>query len=410
LLDPEALRAEFAAQYGPGDLRVFGAHGRVNLIGEHTDYNDGYVLPMAIERRTLVAGRSRSDRRIHARSIPSDGSSSSKSGKTSAVAASAGDHPDAVIDLDRPGSPRRGSWLDYLEGVARALEQRGARLSGAELLVQSDVPTGAGLSSSAALEVAVGSALLALSGASLPPVELALACQAAEHEYVGTQCGIMDQYVVALGRADHALLIDCRSLEATSVPLDLFEARVLVCDSRVKHELAGSAYNTRRRECEESMALLAGVVPGARALRDVTSADLARAKARLSETLMKRTRHVVTENERTLEAVGALSAGDLARMGELMTASHRSLRDDYQVSAPELDVLVDAAGAASGVFGSRMTGGGFGGCTVTLVRSAAIETLREALDRALQDRFGRRPEMFVTRAYGGVHEVEPKER
>jgi galactokinase len=389
-VDPERLRADFRSLYPElrGEVRLFAAPGRVNLIGEHTDYNDGFVLPMAIERRTVVAARARDDRMVRARS-----------------GSHGGEHVPVEIDLDRPGPPRRGGWIDYLEGVARALEGRGARLRGADFLVESDVPTGAGLSSSAALEVAVGQALLSISGLTMSKVDLALACQTAEHEYVGTKCGIMDQYVVSLGQADHALLIDCRSLEARPVPLDLSEARVLVCDSKVKHELAGSAYNTRRRECEQSVALLAEVLPGVRALRDVRSTSFAEHQARLPEPLRQRARHVITENERTLGAVVALGDGDLAKMGELMSASHRSLRDDYQVSAPELDVLVDAAGAVSGVFGSRMTGGGFGGCTVTLVRSSAIEALREALERALSDRFGRRPETFVTRAFAGVHEI-----
>ena len=240
LIELEKLCNAFADLYGQTP-RLFRAPGRVNLIGEHTDYNDGFVLPMAIDRETVVAAAAREDRHVRAISLNLEES--------------------FEFDLDRPGPPRRGVWLDYLEGVAQALEAGGVRLKGADLMVSSDVPVGAGLSSSAALEISVGLALASLSGQEVDKVQLALAGQRAEHEYVGTQCGIMDQFVTALGRAGHALLIDCRSLQATPVPIDTRAVSVVICDSRVKHELASSEYNTRRAECLKGVEILQSFLP-----------------------------------------------------------------------------------------------------------------------------------------------------
>ncbi|HEX9919074.1 MAG TPA: galactokinase family protein, partial [Pyrinomonadaceae bacterium] len=253
MIDAAALRRAFLDLYGPADKgpRLFRAPGRVNLIGEHTDYNDGFVLPMAIDRETCVVARGRPDRRVRVFSL------------------NVGEH--AEFDLDRPGERERGIWLDYVEGVAHALERRGVRLGGADLVISSDVPVGAGLSSSAALEVSAGLALALVSGVEVDRVELALAGQEAEHTYVGAKVGIMDQFIAALGRAGHALLIDCRTLETQAIPVDTTETLVAICDTRVKHELSASEYNTRRAECEEGVELLrrAGL-EGIRALRDVS--------------------------------------------------------------------------------------------------------------------------------------------
>src|SRR6267143_4716677 len=248
-VDKDKLRSEFARLYGT-QPRLFRAPGRINLIGEHTDYNDGFVLPMAIDRETVVAGAARDDRLIRARSYAQ--------GET------------VELDLDRPGSPRRGVWFDYVEGVAQALIARGKSLTGANLLIQSNVPLGAGLSSSAALEVSIGFALLAISGQELDPLSLALAGKEAEHNYVGTMCGIMDQYAATFSKAGHALRIDCRSLESTLVPVDLSDTAIVVCDTNIKHNLASSEYNKRRAECEEGVQLLAQVLPEIIALRDVS--------------------------------------------------------------------------------------------------------------------------------------------
>jgi galactokinase len=375
------LVAAFRAEHGR-EPRVFSAPGRVNWIGEHTDYNDGFVLPVAIERRTYVAAAPRADRRL------------------GVFAQDLGAR--ATTSLDEPAPAGATGFMAYIDGVARTLEARGTPLVGADLVVRSEVPIGAGLSSSAALEVAVGFALAELSGADLPPLQLALAAQAAEHRYAGTRCGIMDQYIAALGRPGHALLIDCRSLVATSIPLALGSAALLICDSRVKHTLATSAYNDRRAECERGVAWFARAAPEVRALRDVTLDQLESCRSELPSVTYRRCRHVVSENARTLAAVEALAAGDLAAVGRLMLASHASLRDDYEVSIPELDLLVEAAAAQPGVHGARLTGAGFGGCVLVLVEAAAAEAVAAALVAAGTAGPGPTPTVFTTRAAGGV--------
>lgn len=379
------MTREFASRFGVPP-RLFRAPGRVNLIGEHTDYNEGFVLPIALELAAVVAAAPRADRTVvaHARLF----------GET------------ATIDLDAPGRPRQGTWVDYVEGVARSLEARGVDLMGASLLVDSDVPVGAGLSSSAAIEVAVGLALATLPGHEVDPVALALAGQAAEHEYVGTRSGIMDQLIAALGRKGHALLIDCRSLETTPIPLRLATCDVVVCDSHVKHNLASSEYNLRREQCEQGVALLGAWLPSIRSLRDVTRADLATYADRLPETIRKRCRHVVFENERTLEAAAAVARGDESTAGRLMVASHDSLRDDYEVSCRELDILVDAALGVPGVAGARMTGGGFGGCTVNLVDRSAYDQFVQRVSHAYLKEIGTTPTFYVVRASDGASEIE----
>ena len=385
LIDRAALGREFRDRYGRA-ARLFRAPGRVNLIGEHTDYNGGFVLPMALDRETVVAAASRPDRRVRVHSLDL--------GET------------AEFDLDRPGERRRGLWLDYVEGVARALISRGVGLGGADLLIRSDVPAGAGLSSSAALEISAGLALAGVSGARVGAVELALAGQQAEHEYVGAMVGIMDQLVSALGRAGHALLIDCRTLEATPVPLDTREVAVVVCDTRVKHQLSSSEYNTRREECARGVGLLREFLPGIEQLRDVSAGEFARHESSLPEPVRRRCRHVVTENGRTLRAAEALRAGDLEEMGRLMYASHDSLRRDYEVSSAELDRLVESARALGGAaLGSRMTGGGFGGSTVSLVRRDRLEEFTSHSARDFVSAFGHEPAVYVAEAGDGAKEV-----
>jgi galactokinase len=384
LIERAALRKAFTEHYGRAP-RLFRAPGRVNLIGEHTDYNDGFVLPMAIEHETVVAASARDDRRVRAFSLNLN---------------------EAVeFDLDHPGKPLRGLWVDYLEGVAQALEQDGVPLKGADLMVASDVPVGAGLSSSAALEVSTGLALVSVSGQSIDRVKLALAGQRAEHEYVGTKCGIMDQFVAALGRAGHALLIDCRSLTATPVPLDTTSVTIVICDSRVRHELSDSEYNVRRAECERGVEILKEILPGIKALRDVTSEDFERHKGRLPEPVRARCHHVITENERTLAAVQALRRNDMEEMGRLMAGSHQSLRDDFEVSCAELDLLVEIAGGFRGCLGARMTGGGFGGSTVNLVRRDALEEFQEVVEREYTRATNISPNVYVADAGDGAREV-----
>jgi galactokinase len=384
LIESESLRSAFRERYGR-EPRLFRAPGRVNLIGEHTDYNDGFVLPMAIDRETVVAAAPRADRRVRLFSLNVDES--------------------FEFDLDRPGARQRGIWLDYVEGVAHALEARGVALRGADLAVSSDIPVGAGLSSSAALEVSVGLALSSISGAEVGRVTLALAGQSAEHEYVGIKCGIMDQFIAALGRAGHALLIDCRSLEAKLIPFDTSEVAVVICDTRVKHELSSSEYNTRRAECERGVEILREHLPGIRALRDVSVAELERLAHHLPDVIRRRCRHVVTENERTLAAAGAIERGEMDEMGRLMDRSHRSLRDDYEVSCRELDLLVDIAGNHGGVIGARMTGGGFGGCTVNLVRRDSLEEFQRVVSEEYARATNIQAGIYVSAAGDGAQEI-----
>jgi galactokinase len=379
----------FSQLFMNGAPRLFHAPGRVNLIGEHTDYNDGFVLPMAIDRGTLVAARARDDALVRAHSINRNET--------------------VEFDLDEPGPKGRGLWIDYLEGVGQALRRRVPELRGAELVIASDVPAGAGLSSSAALEISAGMALLSVSGGELEMVALALAGQEAEHTYVGTKCGIMDQLTAACGRSGHALLIDCRSLETTPIPLDTSEVAIVICDTQVKHELVASEYNTRRAECEQGVGLLREVLPGIRALRDVSLADLEEYGARLPSKIRRRCLHVVTENARTLAAAAALRARRMPELGRLMVQSHASLRDDYEVSCMELDTLVDEAIRIEGVLGARMTGGGFGGCTVNLVRREALAGFRETVSREYNEKIGRDITIYVVEASEGAREIAYQE-
>jgi galactokinase len=376
------LVARFGALYGE-EPRVFRAPGRVNLIGEHTDYNDGFVLPAAIDLATFAAIARRDDRRIVVHSL--------------AFAQS------VEFDLDDPAPTPRGDWSDYVRGVAVALEQSGHRLTGANLMLHGDLPMGSGLSASAALEVATGFALCALSGVALDPTALALVCERAENDFVGMRCGVMDQFISCRGVDDHAVLLDCRSLEMRPVHISS-DARLVICNTMAHHALATSAYNTRREQCEQAVAILSRLIANVTALRDVTPDQLQKNSAHLPEPLLRRARHVVSENARTLRAATALETGDLAECGRLMNESHRSLRDDYEVSCSEADLMVDLAHRIDGVFGARMTGGGFGGCTVNLVERKAVARLTESVGEGYRAATGVTPQIFVCRPARGVDE------
>ncbi len=356
-VDYSKLKVKFIEFYGGGEPRLFRAPGRVNLIGEHTDYNGGFVLPMAIDREAAVAIAARNDRKIRVYSFNLDES--------------------AEFDLDVEQARKQGAWINYIEGVARLLERQNVKLSGADLLIWSDVPSGAGLSSSAALETAVGLALTEISGQRIERTTLALIGQQTEHEFVGANIGIMDQFVSANAQRGAALLLDCRSLKFENVPLDTKDVAVVICDTNVKHDLATSEYNTRRRECEQGVEILRQFLPSIEQLRDVSETDFERFADKLPEVIRCRCRHVVTEIARTLAAATALKQNDLANFGKLMWQSHASLRDDYEVSCRELDIMVEIAGNCEGVLGARMTGGGFGGSTVNLVKK---QNLREFSD------------------------------
>jgi galactokinase len=401
VIDPEALAREFEAAVGRSP-RLYRAPGRVNLIGEHTDYNDGFVMPIAIDRDTWVAAAPRADRRLVVRSR--------EYGET------------VVIDLDaEDGSDgSHNHWSCYIRGVGVTLDRgpekaalrtdgvkAGAarpfqgRVSGADLMIASDVPIGAGLSSSAALEVACGFALLDLAGGPIELDHLAHAAQRAEHDFAGTRCGIMDQTIACHGRADAALWLDTRSLERRWLPLPP-RVRVVVCNTMVRHELAGGEYNARRADCEAGVAVLARQWPNVRALRDATLADLDAVSDRLSERVSRRCRHVITENARVGLAAEALENCDIHRVGTLMNESHDSLRRDYEVSCTQLDTMVAIARSLAGVHGARMTGGGFGGCAVALVDRAAVATVVREIARKYKSATGTTPEVWPTAAGAGV--------
>jgi galactokinase len=386
MVDADSLRKRFDKQFG-GRARIYAAPGRVNLIGEHTDYNDGFVLPIAIDRSTFVAARVRDGRNVRVHSA--------NAGQT------------LGFDLDAPYVGSRGSWLDYIEGTARVLESRGHTLRGADLLIESDVPEGAGLSSSAALEISTGLALLSLSEPDngVDRVDLALSAQQAEHEYVGTKCGVMDQFISALARPGHALLIDCRHLDADPIPIETSDVAIAICDTNVKHALAASEYNTRRRECELSVEILRTALPKIRALRDVTLVDFDEHGWLLPEPLGRRARHVVTENVRTISAAIALRAGDFEKAGKLMLQSHLSLRDDYEVSSPELDAIVEIAHTIEGVFGARMTGGGFGGSAIALVSHKAMAAFQKTMVERFAAQTGRHTTIYTTEMGPGAREL-----
>jgi galactokinase len=365
--------------------RIFRAPGRVNLIGEHTDYNDGFVLPASLDMATTVAMTPRPDRIVTVRSALGNRS--------------------FQFDLDEAAPEPKRDWSDYVRGVAVVLQSAGYRLEGADLAISSDVPLGAGLSSSAALEVSVAAALAARTGVSIPLPELAKLCQRAENSFVGMNCGIMDQFIACVGVAGHAVMIDCRSLDYRPLPV-AGDARIVICNSMVHHELAAAGqYNLRRAECERGVALLRPLVGDIAALRDVTEAELEAHKDALPELTYRRCRHVVTENARVLAAAEALEAGDSAAFGKLMTASHVSMRDDYEITCPEIDTLVDLALKLPGVYGSRMTGGGFGGCTVSLVAADAVAGFAERLAQDYTAATGKNPDIFVCTPGAGVAEI-----
>ncbi len=349
--DVDKLRKEFMHLFGTIPM-IYRAPGRVNLIGEHTDYNFGFVMPASIAFETRTAIAKRNDRRLRVNSVAL--------GET------------REFDLDDPMLAPLDDWTDYVVGVAVMLERAGYPLSGADLLISSTVPLGSGLSSSAALEVSIGYALMALTGRAIDKVELAGICQQAENDYVGMRCGIMDQFISANGIHDHALMIDCRSLSRRCVPIDP-QARIVVADSMLSHAHAGGEYNQRRQSCEEGVRVLKTRYDGIATLRDVTTEVLADSKALLSKETYRRCRHVVTENDRVLKAADALENGDPVGFGVLMNQSHLSMRDDFEISCPEIDVLVAFAQAQPGVYGSRLTGGGFGGCTVSLVETEMVD-------------------------------------
>jgi galactokinase len=383
------LKEAFFAQFRSAPVAIVRAPGRVNLIGEHTDYNEGYVLPVAIDRDMLIAASPATDE------------------KSTTVELFSVDYkePDSFsMDSIHP-SPNK-VWSNYLRGVVKTMLDQGHKLPPFRAVISGNVPQGAGLSSSAAYEVAVATLLNELCNLSLTGKQIALIGQKAENDFVGVQCGIMDQFVSALGQEDSALFIDCRSLDFEAVPMALRENDyvLVITNSGVRRELVDSAYNERRQACQDGVKRLAKLLPAreVKSLRDVRWKEYMRLADKLPKVLSKRCRHVVSENERVLKAVAALKKSNLKEFGRLMNASHDSLRRDYEVSCPEVDLLVGLTQSHAGVLGSRITGGGFGGCTVSLIKTENIETYKSDIVPRYEQETGRQAEVYLCLASGGA--------
>ena len=375
----------FARCFGHPPRWVVAAPGRVNLIGEHTDYNDGFVLPMAIERYIIIAAAANNRRRVTLHSVTT--------GETATF---------PVRPKLAPGEP---SWSNYIRGVMAGFQALNHKLNGFDAVIESTLPDGGGLASSAALEVATATLLEAMTGQTLDPIEKALLCQRAEHEFAGVPCGIMDQFTSILAQKDHALLLDCRSRTTTPVAITDPAVTVLIVNTNIRHKLAEGEYAKRRASCEAAARALN--VP---ALRDTTLEALEAARRQMDPVEFRRARHVISENHRTQQTAGAIPCSDWDAVGRLMYDSHKSLREDYEVSCPELDAVVEIAqkiGAAGGVIGCRMTGGGFGGCAVSLVRTDSVHRTTRSLDEAYEKKTGQQPIIFSSRPAVGARVLKP---
>ncbi len=377
------LVEEFVRRFGAQPTHVAIGPGRVNLIGEHTDYNDGYVLPVALKRDVRMVVRPRQDQHVRLYSLEYD--------------------EWFEFDLDQLAYNETILWSNYVQGIAWSLQERGLKLVGIDGVISGNVPKASGLSSSAALEVAAAKAFLVASGQLdvLDGAQLAKAAQRAENQFVGVNSGIMDQFISVLGVENQALFIDCRSLDYQLVPFPE-NAALVIGNTKASRSLAGSAYNQRRQECETGVALLQTVLPDIRALRDVSSAQLEAHKDLLPPVVYRRCRHVVDEDERVLQTVAALKHDDLAEVGRLMNASHESLRYDYEVSSEALDIMVDAMRSVPGCYGARLTGAGFGGCAVALVEPGAEQAIADAIFEKYPKATNIWPEVYTTRASIGA--------
>ncbi|MGL4380575.1 MAG: galactokinase [Vibrio sp.] len=373
------VQTSFEQEFGYVPSHIVQAPGRVNLIGEHTDYNDGFVLPCAINYQTVVAAAKRDDHLVRVISI---------------------DYGNALDEFDLSQEitfQADKMWANYIRGVVKCLLARGHSLSGVDLAVSGNVPQGAGLSSSAALEVVIGQTFKELFNLAISQADIALNGQQAENEFVGCNCGIMDQMISAQARANHAMLLDCRSLETQAVPMPE-EMAVVIINSNKKRGLVDSEYNTRRQQCEAAARIF-----GVKALRDVSLEQFVAQEAQLEATVAKRARHVITENLRTLEAASALGENDLLRMGELMAESHASMRDDFEITVPEIDILVEMVKQVIGEQGGvRMTGGGFGGCVVALVPRMLVDKVTATVEANYQQATGLSAAIYVCQSTQGA--------
>jgi len=379
----EEVRAQFQAKFDTAPDVIVAAPGRVNLIGEHIDYCDGFVLPMAIDRYTVVAAK-----------------------KTGADAPGTAEFYSIDMDdtltvpLDKIAKGERGFWGNYVTGVLAGMTEQGSEIPPLQAVTRSNVPIGGGLSSSASLEVAVGTMVEAITETSIDPVAKGLVCQKAEHDFVGVPCGIMDQFASVLCQKDHVLLLDCQDQSFQQIPFTNPDIAVLIINSEVKHELSGGEYAQRRSSCEKAIRVLE-----ADSFRNVTMEQVNARRDSMDPVVFKRAKHVVGEIARTTDAAEALKKDDWDKVGQLMYASHNSLRDDFEVSCQELDILVDLASKTEGVIGSRMTGGGFGGCTVTLVAGDKADAATESICKQYEQMTGIKPTAFVTRPSQGAHRI-----
>jgi len=375
------VAAEFQKHYGRPPRWIVAAPGRVNVIGEHTDYNDGFVLPMAIERYAVMAA-----------------DTASTTGKISIYDTHFKES--ATIDVSAPVTKGQPKWSNYIRGVLAGFQNRGVKVPALDVAFMSTVPLGGGLSSSAALEVCTATLLEAATGKAIDPIEKALLAQKAEHDFAGVPCGIMDQFISALGREGHLLLLDCRTRQTELVPMSDPSVALLVINTNVKHELGSGEYARRRAECEQAAKIL-----GVASLRDATAGQLEKAKGKMSEVVYRRARHVIGEIERTVHAAEGIRHSNWTSVGNLMYASHAALRDDYEVSCKELDVVVEIAeeiGLRGGVYGCRMTGGGFGGCCVALVKADSVDAITRKITADYQAKTGIAAAIFASRPAAGA--------
>ena len=376
------VKTTFQSKYGSQPDVVVAAPGRVNLIGEHIDYNDGFVLPMAIDRYTVVAASKKSSDNANSEIYSIDMNDT------------------LTVDMNNIVRGERGSWVNYVIGVLAGMIEQGSEMPAVQAVTRSSVPIGGGLSSSASLEVAIGTMVEALTDKAIAPVAKALVCQKAEHDYVGVPCGIMDQFASVLCQKGHVLLLDCQDQSFENIPFTNPEIAVLIINSSVKHELSGGEYAQRRSSCQKAARILE-----IDSFRDVSMEQVLEKRDSMDPTVFSRAKHVVSEIARTTQAAEAMKANDWAQLGELMYASHNSLRDDFEVSCKELDILVDLASKTDGVIGSRMTGGGFGGCTVTLVEADKADAAAKAIGEAYEKETGIKPSSFVTFPSQGAHQI-----